>query len=237
VSQTQPPRILVTRSEPGASETAARLKTLGYAPIVEPLFAIVPLDVTLPAFDALAFTSANGARQLAVLSTRRDIPVFCVGARTAETARDAGFTNVTSANGDVTALGDLILAQLPAGTHLLHAGNAESRGDLSGRLSAQGIAASFVALFHAEPVAAPGPELARHLGGDQAFDAVLIHSPRAGEILAGMIRAAHRPCPVAAAAISPAAAAPLAGLIQGLATASAPTEDALLSSIASLVSG
>ena len=237
MSQTQPPRILVTRSEPGASETAARLGALGYLPIVEPLFAIVPLDVTLPAFDALAFTSANGARRLAGLSARRDIPVFCVGARTAETAREAGFTHVTSADGDVTALGDLILAQLPAGAHLLHAGNAESRGDLSGRLNAQGVAASFVALFHAEAVVAPGPELARHLGGDQAFDAVLIHSPRGGEILAGMIRAAQRPCPIAAAAISPAAAAPLAGVVPRLAAASAPTEEALLSLLANLVSG
>ena len=40
MSQTQPPRILVTRSEPGASETAARLRASGFAPIVEPLFAI-----------------------------------------------------------------------------------------------------------------------------------------------------------------------------------------------------
>jgi uroporphyrinogen-III synthase len=237
VSQCPPPRILVTRSEPGASETAARLTALGYAPIVEPLFAIVPLEVTLPAFDALAFTSANGVRRLAVLSARRDVPVFCVGDRTAEAAREAGFANVTSADGDVTALGDLILSNLPGGARLLHAGNAESRGDLSGRLSAQGVAASFVALFQAEPVAAPGPELARHLTGGQAFDAALIHSPRAATILAGMIRAADRPCPIAIAAISPAAAAPLAGLTQGLATASTPTEDALLSSLANLVSG
>lgn len=236
MSQRPPPRILVTRSEPGASETAARLTSLGYQPIVEPLFAIVPIDVTIPDFDALAFTSANGVRRFAVLSLRRDAPVFCVGARTAEAAREAGFADVTSADGDVVALGDLILARLPAGNLLLHAGNAESRGDLSGRLTAQGIAAQFLALFRAEPVGAPGPELARHLAGDRAFQAALVHSPRAGAILAEMIRAVATPCPIAIAAISEAVAAPLAGLAQPVAIASAPTEDALLSSLANLVS-
>ncbi len=232
-----PPRILVTRSEPGASNTAARLSALGYLPIIEPLFAIVPIDVTLPDFDALAFTSANGVRRFAELSPRRNSPVFCVGARTAEVARGVGFADVTSADGDVMGLGDLVLARLPAGARLLHAGNAESRGDLSGRLTARGIASHFVALFRAEPVPAPGPELARHLAGHTAFDAALIHSPRSGVILAGMIRAASKPCPISIAAISEAAAATLAGLTQPVAIASAPTEDALLSSLANLVSG
>lgn len=232
-----PPRILVTRSEPGASETAARLTALGYVPIIEPLFAIVPIDVTVPDFDALAFTSANGVRRFAALSPRRDAPAFCVGARTAETAREAGFADVTSADGDVAALGDLIRETLPAGKRVLHAGNAESRGDLPGRLTAQGISAQFLALFRAEPIGAPGPELARHLAGDRAFQAALIHSPRAGMILAEMIRAVATPCPIAIAAISEAAAAPLTGLVQSVAIAPAPTEDALLSSLANLVSG
>ena len=224
MSHPSPPRILVTRSEPGASETAQRLEALGYAPIVEPLFAIAPIDVVLPAFDALAFTSANGVRRLAALSSRRDAPVFCVGARTAEAAREAGFASVSSADGDVIALCDLILKQLPV-------------GDLSGRLTRAGIAAQFVALFRAEPVTAPGPELARHLRGEPGFAAVLIHSPRAASILAGMIASAANPCPIAAAAISSAAAAPLAGLARRIAIASAPNEDAILSLLPGLVSG
>ena len=237
MSHPSPPRILVTRSEPGASETAERLKALGYSPVVEPLFAIAPIDVVVPAFDALAFTSANGVRRLAALSPRRDAPVFCVGARTAEAAREAGFANVSSADGDVSALGDLIEKQLPMGVRLLHAGNEESRGDLSGRLIRAGIAAQFVALFRAEPVATPRPELARHLRGEPGFAAVLIHSPRAASILAEMIASAANPSPIDAAAISPAAAAPLTGLARRIAIASAPNEDAILSVLPDLVSG
>lgn len=231
------PRILVTRSEPGASETGARLQAAGYDPIVEPLFAIVPIDATLPAFDALAFTSANGVRQFSALSPRRDVAVFCVGSRTAQAAREAGFANVTSADGDVAALSTLIVGQLPAGARLLHAGNEDTRGDLAGRLTSEGIAADFVALFRAEPVAAPGPVLARHIAGKPAFAAALVHSPRAGEILAGMIRSAAHPVPLAVAAISAAAAAPLDGLAHSVAIAASPDEASLFSALASLVSG
>lgn len=237
MSRPSPPRILVTRSEPGASETAQRLEALGYTPIVEPLFTIAPIDVVLPEFDALAFTSANGVRRFATLCSRRDARVFCVGARTAEAAREAGFANVGSSDGDVSALGDLILEHLPKGARLLHAGNEESRGDLSGRLVAAGIAAQFVALFRAEPVTTPGPELARHLRGEPAFAAAMIHSPRAASILAEMIASTPSPCPIDAAAISPAAAAPLTRLARRIAIASAPNEDAILSLLPELVSG
>src|SRR5690242_5683689 len=101
-------RVLVTRAEPGASETGERLRALGYQPIVEPVFAVAPIPVALPAFDALAFTSANGVRVFAKLSPRRDAPVFCVGGRTADAALEAGFSNVRSADGDVAALAELI---------------------------------------------------------------------------------------------------------------------------------
>ncbi len=231
------PRILVTRSEPGASETAARLEAGGYEAIVEPLFEIVAIETTLPDFDALAFTSANGVRRLAALSPRRDAPVFCVGARTAQTARDAGFADVTSADGDVGALSQLIAARLSSGAHLLHAGNEDTRGDLVGRLAASGIAAQFAALFRAEPITEAGPALSRHLAGKPGLAAALIHSPRGGEVLAALIGSVAAPAPLNIAAISQAAAAPLNGLARRVAIADAPNEEALFSALAGLVSG
>ncbi len=237
MSRPAPLRVLVTRSEPGAAETAKRLQAAGHQPIVEPLFAIAPIDVDLPAFDALAFTSLNGVRRFAALSARRDALVFCVGARTAATAREAGFTEVMSAEGDVTALENLIRDRLPEGARLLHAGNEESRGDLTGRLVAAGVPAQFVALFRAEPVAAPGPALARQIAGEPAFDVALIHSPRAAVILADMLRAAAKPAAFDVAAISAAAAAPLDELVRRKVIAASPNEDALFSALANLVSG
>lgn len=228
-------RILVTRSEPGASETAERLTAAGYLPIVEPVFAIEPLPAEIPEFDALAFTSANGARQFATLSPRRDTPVFCVGTRTADAAREAGFTTVTSADGDAGALAALIVRQLPKQTRLLHAGNEESRGDLTGRLRSAGHMASFIPIFRAVAVAAPGPALAAHLAGKPAFEAVLIHSPRGAAILAGFAAGSNATLNIVA--ISGAAATPLTMLARRTEIAAAPTEPALLSALARLVSG
>lgn len=230
-----PPRVLVTRSEPGASETAARLTAAGYCPIVEPVFGIQAIAPVISDFDALAFTSANGVREFAKLSTRRDTPVFCVGARTAEAAREAGFVDVASADGDVEALSALIDEKLPKGSRLLHAGNEEARGDLTGRLGGAGFSVEFLAIFRAIPNPKPGPALQAHLAGRPAFEAVLVHSPRGATILAGF--AAGSAAPLNVAAISAAAAAPLASIAGRTEIAAHPDEQSLLSALARLVSG
>lgn len=228
-------RVLVTRSEPGASETAERLSAAGYLPIVEPVFVIEALPAEVPEFDALAFSSANGARQFATLSPRRDTPVFCVGVRTAEAAREAGFVNVASADGDADALAALITRQLPKQSRLLHAGNEESRGDLTGQMRAKGYAASFLPIFRAVARVAPGPVLSEHLAGKSSFDIVLIHSPRGASILAGF--AAGSGATLNIVAISGAAATPLATQARRTEITAAPNEQALLSALARLVSG
>lgn len=230
-----PPRVLVTRSEPGASETAARLTAAGYHPIVEPVFGIQPIAAVIPVFDALAFTSANGVREFAKLSARRDVSVFCVGARTAEAAREAGFADVASADGDVEALSALIDEKLPKGSRLLHPGNEEARGDLTGRLRGAGFSAEFLTIFRAVPNPIPGPALQAHLAGRLGFEAVLVHSPRGATILAGF--AAGSAAPLDVAAISAAAAAPLAAVAGRTEIAAHPDEQSLLSALARLVSG
>jgi uroporphyrinogen-III synthase len=229
------PRILVTRSEPGASETAARLRAAGFEPVNEPLFAIAPIDVEVPAFDALAFTSANGVRRFAMLSPRRDVPVFCVGDRTAQEACTMGFAIVSSANAEVGALTALVQRNLLPGAHILHAGNEETRGDLAGRLVAAGHRASFLPIFRSVPVETPGPILAAHLAGRASFDALMIHSPRAAAILAGFVVGTVGSAPLAVAAISATAAEPLGGHADRIEIAATPDGPALFSALARLV--
>ncbi len=226
--------VLVTRSEPGASETAGRLARLGHQPIVEPLFSLEAIPATPPPFDALAFTSANAVRAFAKLSAPRDAPVFCVGRRTAEAAREAGFGDVQSADGDVGALSRLIADKLAPGQHLLHSGNEDSRGDLAGQLAAHGISAVFVPTYRAAAAVKPGPVLAAHLRGEPHFKAVLIHSPRGASILAGFLKAASAAAPVDIAAISRAAAQPLDGLVRRAAVAATPDEAGLFAALAKL---
>lgn len=231
------PRVLVTRSEPGASETAARLRQAGLEPVVESLFAIAPIDVAIPAYDALAFTSANGVRRFAMLSPRRDAPVFCVGERTAQEARAIGYQDVWSAGAAAGALGDLIQRNITTNARLLHAGNEDTRGDLAGRMTAAGFQASFLPIFRAVPVETPGPLLAAHLAGEAKFDAVMIHSPRAASILAGFAAGTTRQAPLAVAAISTAAAEPLSGFADRIEIAAAPDGPALFSALARLLFG
>ena len=107
-------RIWVTRAQPGADRTAARLTALGYHPVVAPVLTIRPVAFTPPAPEriaAFAFTSANGVAAFAGFAPAfRAHPVFTVGAATADAARSAGFAQIQSADGDASALARHVVA-------------------------------------------------------------------------------------------------------------------------------
>lgn len=223
-------RVWVTRAEPGAARTADRLTGLGFDPIVVPLLTLRPLPGALeaaPAPDAvavLALTSPNGVEAFAPLARRfRDHPVFAVGDATAEAARAAGFANVRSAAGDIHALARLIAAEAPPGP-LLAPGAREPAGDLPALLPDRSV--QRLPVYAAVETQAPAPE---------AFDAVMLHSPRAARALASILAAAP---PRAASSgwtavcISDAAAAPLRPFdFAEIRIAAAPDEPAMLSAL------
>jgi uroporphyrinogen-III synthase len=222
------PRVWITRAEPGASRTAARLRDMGFEPLIHPLLRVEHLTPPLPDLDrfaALAFTSANGVAAFAALTPRRDRPVFAVGQATAQAARQAGFVAVRSAEGDLTALAQLIAAELSDA--VLLAPQAETpAGDLGEALAAanaRDITTQTLSVYRttcASPVSPPH------------FDAVLIHSPRAGQALASW--AAHAPRGLAdavCACISAAAATPLISLHLTPAVSATPDEATLLATV------
>ena len=92
-------RLLVTRPEPDATRTAEALRARGHDVLVAPLLR----DETIAAelgrtLCGVLMTSANAARALAAHPRRGELtrlPVFTVGARTAEAARAAGFANIS----------------------------------------------------------------------------------------------------------------------------------------------
>jgi uroporphyrinogen-III synthase len=138
-------RLLVTRPEAEARETARRLEDLGHEVLVQPLTRIVvaaePKSVDPP--SALAFTSRNGVRAVAGWArTRdwRDLPVFAVGAATAAAAKEAGFRDVRTGGGDVTRLAEILGASpdLASGPVLYPAAR-DRAGDLTGSLAEAGI--------------------------------------------------------------------------------------------------
>jgi len=170
----------VTRAEPGAARTAARLTDLGFQPIVRPLLRIETLSPVTPPDrpDALVFTSINGVAAWLDLSVERDTPVLAVGQATAQAARAAGFASVRSADGDLDDLAALIRSD-PAlkGARLRHPGAETPAGDLGALIDG-----------HAQVEPLPVYRAVQTgLGAPEAFDAVLIHSPRAARALAAAL--------------------------------------------------
>ena len=144
---------------------------------------------------SLVFTSANGVAAFAALTPDRALPVFTVGDATAEAARAAGFAAVRSAGGDIGMLAALLLAEGRTIGPLLAPGALQPAGDLPALLSGR-VEVRALPVYEAVETDAAAPA---------AFDAVLVHSPRAGRALAGLGPFAGE----IAVAISEAAAAPL----------------------------
>jgi len=224
-------RVWITRAQPGAARTAARLTALGFAPVVTPLLTLRPLPAALSAAPdlstvaALAFTSPNGVEAFAALTPElRDRPVYAVGDATAEAARAAGFTDARSAAGDIHALARLIAAS-PIQGLILAPGAREPAGDLAALLPQRDI--QRLPVYAAEETGATPPA---------DFDAVLVHSPRAARALAASLApqaAAQR----LAVCISAAAGAPLAALgFAEIRTADAPDEASMLTALGKSVS-
>ena len=186
-------QIWITRAQPGADVTADRVRALGHDAIVAPLLAVHVLPdvrIDLAGVAALAFTSANGVRAFADASGERGLKVFAVGAATAQAARTAGFKSVLSADGDVEALAEGIAARRgELRGAVLHPGAAELAGDLSGALETQGVEARRLVLYETAPVALTEAEAAKLVGSD----AVLLHSPRAAQVLAKVLKAHPAP--------------------------------------------
>ena len=171
--------VLVTRPEPEATLTSkALIARFGgrVRPVVAPLMAVEFLWPTLPAgpFSAMIFTSAAGVASAGRL--RADLPgtAWCVGAKTADRARAAGFTAL-AADGDADALVDALLTARPRG-RLLHLRGEDARGSVAERLNSAGLeTVSLVAYRQApQPLTPPAMELLRQPG----VVVVPLYSPR-----------------------------------------------------------
>ena len=227
----EPRTIWVTRTEPGASRTAAGVEALGFQSLIAPLLTVSPTGaaLALQPFEALALTSSQAIAHLGA-DVSRQVRVFAVGAATAKAARAAGFKDVISADGDVAALVELILKERPPA--VVHAAAAQTAGDLVQRLAEADMSARRVVVYRAAP--AEGlPEAVLQGFETRAIAAILIHSPRAGRIASALLADAGvdpRIAPVLG--LSPACVGQLKR--RGFVTAAAaePTEAALLALLA-----
>jgi uroporphyrinogen-III synthase len=234
-------RVLVTRPQLDAARTAEKLAARGHQVLADPVIEIEPVAQNIPQADfaALIFTSANAVRvaaKLKVLEPLRTLPVFTVGAHTAEVAREHGFADVAAASGDVAALGNLLLAelrsqlQLGVPLQLLHLSGEDRAGDLAGVLAQTGIRIDTVTIYRARAAKALQPATIEAFHGDK-IRAVLHYSERSAAIFVQLAQGAGIAEQVLAArhfCLSQAVATPLKLFGVQPAVAVAPHEDALL---------
>lgn len=218
---------IVTRAEPGAGATAARLRALGGEALVLPLFAIAPTGAALPQgapLQAVVFTSAHGVRT-APVGLNVQLPVFAVGDATAAAARAAGFQAVTSAEADGAALAALITDTLrPDAGPVLHVRGEDIAFNVTAALQAAGFKAEAVIAYRAEAIAALSPAQTAAAAEAQG---VLFHSAR-GAAAGARLMAPLAP-QLAAICISEAArAAAQAAPFARFAVAERPTDEALV---------
>jgi uroporphyrinogen-III synthase len=226
---------LITRPLEDAKPLAELLAGRGVECTVEPLLEIAPhpeAAIDLDGVQALLFTSANGVRAFAAKSSRRDLKVLTVGDGSATTAREAGFSDVTAAGGDVDALAALVIDQLdPKAGPLFHGAASVLAGDLQGKLEAAGFSLRRVVLYEAKTATTLSHETRMNLalGG---LDMVLLFSPRTARTFAELWRAAEAPSlgKTTALCLSAAVAREIGELgWQRIETAASPDQPAMLS--------
>src|SRR5690242_18496783 len=110
-------KAIVTRPRDDAATVVRALGERGIDAVLAPMLSIVPakdaarqLADRLTGAQAILFTSANGVRAFAAVSSRRELPVLAVGEASAAAARIAGFRAVASAQGNVDDLAELVAA-------------------------------------------------------------------------------------------------------------------------------
>ncbi|WP_333713793.1 uroporphyrinogen-III synthase [Yoonia sp.] len=175
------PTLLLTRPEGRNDPFAGMVRAQWHGPLdvlASPLLEISFVAATPPKADALIFTSVNGVAAAGHLGLTGH-PAWCVGDRTAEVARDAGFAAET-AQGDAKALVAHIIAAQPTG-RLAHIRGIHARGDVARTLNAAGLICEDVVAYD-QLVGELTPEAKAVLAGQAPVVAPLF-SPRTATIL------------------------------------------------------
>ena len=183
-------RVLVTRPEGAAEQTAGKLESMGHEAVLAPLLKTNFLDVPISGLDraqAVIFTSTNGVEGFARISKERALPIYVVGARTAQAARDAGFGDVESADGDASDLAALLRERLvPASGPVIFARARQVAGDLTQTLARAGFAVHSAVVYETAAVEKL-PEVLRTCLLEDSLDEILFFSPRTAHAFARLL--------------------------------------------------
>jgi len=186
-------RILLTRSEPDATELKRRLEALGHQSLVAPVLDIefcAPPALLAAGPDALIATSRNALRAVrdhAELASLLKLPIFVVGPGTASLVRQLGFAEIVEGPAAARDLPPVIAGKFPdrRATLVQLAGDVLAF-DLVGALNSAGFRASKVVVYRSLPARTLPPETITALRSG-ALDACIVMSPRAAVQFASLV--------------------------------------------------
>lgn len=180
--------VLITRPEPGAEDTAARIAALGLHPVLAPALVLAARDAPLPAAQAIVITSPAAPRGLP--AALHGLPLFATGPASADAARRAGFARVEGADGDAQSLAALVGRRLdPASGPILLAIGEGYGKDLAAALRARGFAVHRRVVYAAREAAGLPPDAIAALRSGRVGWA-LFFSPRSARAAMRLIEQA-----------------------------------------------
>lgn len=235
------PLILLTRPQAQSERFAAALRQQIDTPevLIAPLMEAQFLQPVVPLrhWQGIVLTSETGveaARRITAAGATLPERAYCVGDRTTEAARDAGFTAI-SARGAATDLVDDLVARKLAGP-LLHLHGKASRGNVAARLSAAGTETISLVGYAQRPLPA-GPGLIAVLRERRPV-LLPLFSPRSAELFRDQLAMIGATAPIWVVAMSAAVALALQPFVPGrIAVARRPDGAAMVAACLAMLRG
>ncbi len=233
--------VLVTRAQDDAARSAERLAAIGHVAVLSPVIEIVPSGAIWPqgVVDAVTATSAHAFRSVQLPpewpppEARRLLPLFLVGARTADAARACGFGGPLQLAANAQALCARITGKLRPPSNIVYLAGRDRKRDLEACCASAGLAVAVLEVYVAQAAMQLSEEAIR-LAAARAIGAVLHYSRRSAEIFLDLAAAAALdPAALVHVAISEDAAAPLrVAALPQIMVAAEPNESAILALLA-----
>ncbi len=187
--------VLVTRLMPFAGSLIENLEQNGYNVIHESLLSAEPLYCRRPEIPSSGkpIVALTSRVTLEILQQRRDevenlleSPCYCVGDKTANDARNFGFTNVISAQGNGQDLAQTIMDTELFKSPVIHLGGEDISDDPDSLLSQQGWQVIHWPLYKAIEIQDLSELVINDIKSGE-INAILLYSVRAAQIFAKLI--------------------------------------------------
>ena len=182
-------QVWLTRPREDSIALARNLAAEGIASIIAPVMHIIPMPLpSLPMRpDAILLTSRHGAHAISSLPQAwRSFPTYCVGRATAHAAMEHGATRMIAGGNNLRALLPRLIADIPAGSHLLYLSGREVSADVPHLLAKYSIHVDRQVVYQAVAVHQL-PESIRTALAANRIHQVVFFSPRTAQITAQLL--------------------------------------------------